>query len=208
MKNNIFQEFKYTICSHTKNNLQYIILGILAVVIGVVFGFALSGGDKSYYGILGKVNKNFLSYISGTANTIEIFWHHFLLGLYAFAIIFLFCLNYYSSFLSLAYICYQSCVFILATTSLTSLYGFSAILSSILYLVPINMVSILIIVFYYSICASRSKLTIKKRTDFSSSFSTGFWLLVSTCIVTYFVFLLAIDFILPILFRGIYIINY
>ena len=208
MKNNFFERYKYNISSHIKNNLLYIILGVVFIIVGIVLGIILSNGDKSYFGIIGKINKNMSAYISGIADTVSIFWRHLFVGLSAFSIIFLLSLNYFSSFVSLVYIAYQSCITTIAILSLCSIYGLSSIMTSIFYLVPTNLIMLIIVSIFYSICAVRSQIQYKQKLQFIDAFSTDFWLLFSTCLLIYFSFIIIIDLIFPAIFRGIFIINY
>lgn len=208
MKGKFINEYKYQLTNHFKQNLIYIVLGIIFLIVGIVVGIILSNSEKSYLGLLGEFDKNSLNYISGASNIMSIFWHHFFVGLSALVIIFIFCLNYFSSYLSLIYIAYQSCVATLAILSSISLYGFSSIITCALYQIPVNLILFAIVIVFYSVCASRSKTSKKENVKFAKSFQNSSVVLMLSCLIVFVVFMILFNIIFPIVFRGIYIINY
>ena len=189
-------------------NTGRIILATAFVVLGIVLGIVLSLGEFAFTKVLYDNTETFSHYVSGTANIAEIFFSRFAILIFAFLLIFVFCLNYYTSFLGLIYISYQSMILILAIFSLCEYHGVAGILLTIFFALPVNLVVMFVLAIEYAICTTRAKNCHVFKTKFSSSFDGDFWFNMGALLILFFAIQIIANFIFPLVFRGIFMIDY
>lgn len=195
--------------SHLRQNIATLIWVAIFCVIGIVIGIALLFGEKSYLSLLTTGNQNMLGYISGSASVFAIFWKRLFRCLSACCILFIFCLNYYTSFFGYLYLAYQSAVCTIMCGTLIQYQGFSAILNTILLIAPSNLILLFILAVSFSVFIQRARTQNKYKQTFANSFSgSNFKLLSVVCLI----FILAINvlasLIVPLIIKGISLIYY
>ncbi len=205
---NTFTNLKYIVNEHFNRNKKQLIILVVCLVVGIVFGVVFSFGDLPVIGLLKLSNQNIVSYINGTAKCFTIFIENLLNVLIGLIIIFIFCLNYFTSFLSYLYIIYQSCVLVLTISAIGVNYTFLGITSIVLFIVPANILLFALIIFYISVCRERAIKEHQFGQKFSASFDSDFWILILIIIILLIIFMVLIYLILPLILKGIYIINY
>lgn len=206
--NNIHRELS-KIFNHLKQNYSILIWVAVFCVIGIIIGIILVFGEKSYLNLLTTKNQNMLGYISGSASVFKYFWTRLFLGIFALMLLFIFCLNYYSSFLGYLYFAYQTAVCTVACGTLISYQGFSAVLNTIFLIVPSNLILLAILAFCFSVFVSRAKCQLKFKQSFVNSFTlNNFWFLFIVCLILIVALNIIVSLCIPLIIRGIYIIYY
>lgn len=199
----------YTISDHLKHNIStFVWVGIFCVV-GIVVGIVLLFGEKSYISLLTSKNQNMLGYISGTASIFSIFGSRLATSMLALIVVFAFCLNYFTSYFCYFYFAYQSAICTLVCGTLISYQGLSAILNTILLIIPSNIILLIILAFSFSVFAGRARVQYKYKQQFWSSFSNNnfiqFLLLSIVAIITLNIIT---GLIIPLIIKGIFQIYY
>lgn len=209
IKNNNASVFISKLTDHLRGNIATLVRVAIFCVVGIVIGIVLLFGEKSYLALLTTGNQNMLGYISGSASVFAIFWKKLFKCLFANGILFIFCLNYYTSFLGYIYLGYQSAVCTILCGTLIKYQGFSAILNTILLIVPSNLILIFILAVSFSVFVQRARTQNKYKQTFVNSFLTGNFNLVSiTCIFAILILNIATSLLVPLLIKGISLIYY
>ena len=207
--NKHINQYAYNLTSHLKKNYAVLIWVAVFCVVGIVIGLALVFGPKSYLNLLTAKNQNMLGYISGSASVFKLFWSRLFSSLFAMLIIFVFSLNYYTSFFSFFYFSYQSAVCTLVCGTLIGYQGFSAVLNTILLIVPSNLILLSLLALVFSVFFNRAKRQIKYKQGFANSFSqSNFWQLSLICVLAVIALNILISLVVPLLLKGIYLIYY
>lgn len=143
---------------HFKVNKNLYICFAVFALLGVAIGLGVVFSGDHYLYMLSSNNKILYAYISGTADTIEIFGRKLLSFMVPEILIFLLGLNYYVSFLSYIFVGYQFALFVMTGASLISVYGISGLLNFLLLVLPINLMYFAILVFFAVTCIGRSRV--------------------------------------------------
>jgi len=202
------ENYLFLIKEKLLKNLSTIILAVLFVLVGIVLGIILSVGGNTILKVLSSQDQTMSYYVYGSADISAIFFNRLFIYIFALMVIFVFCLHYYSSFLSLIYITYQSMIFAIGVSSLIDYHGVIGILLSIFFAVPINLLLLLLLVIEYVICLERAKTCQKYKLKFAHSFANNFWLDMLSILIIALIILVVANLIYPLVFRGILIINY
>lgn len=199
----------YSIKEHLKQNIPlFVSVGIFCVV-GIAIGIFLLFSEKSYISLLTTKNQNMLDYISGSASIFGIFGSRLATNMLALIIVFSFCLNYFTSFFCYFYFAYQCAICTLMCGTLISYYGLSAILNTILLIVPSNIILLGVLAFAFSVFANRAKMQYKYKLQFWSSFADNNFATFSVLSILLLVSLNIITgLIVPLIIKGIFQIYY
>lgn len=111
-----------------------------------------------YLNLLSTNNKVLYAYISGTADTFEIFGRKLLSFIVPMVLIFLLGLNYYTSLLSFVFVGYQFALLVMTGACLVSVYGISGIFNFLFLVLPVNLVYFALLIFLAVTCIGRSKV--------------------------------------------------
>ena len=141
----------------------------VAFVIGVIIGLIITFVGSSYYNFLTSSNKIVYSMMNGTIDSSVLFWEKLLVFIVPVILFFLLSLNYYSSFIQLLFLTYQSALLVLSCSALILTYGFSGFLNVIFITVPINLLYFFVLMFFGVTNISRSKMAFKYK-----NFAEGF----------------------------------
>lgn len=159
---------KYDVKLYFKQNKISYILFIGALFIGVIIGLIISFTSDSYLNLLSSENKILYSIINGTANSAEVFFDKFFVLIVPIILIFLTGLNYYLSLTSFIFIAYQGSLLMLTSMAVVFTYGIKGFLNIVLIIVPLNLLYFMVLIFFASVCLSRSRKANKLK-----SFSHG-----------------------------------
>lgn len=200
---------KDAISEHFKNNKKGYIFSLLSVLIGIIVGLYLSFADYSYTSLLSSSDKNIFDYVTGSVSYSSVFYSRLLNNLLFILIIFVLNLTVFTSFLSLIFIGYQTCLIVLSCTAIISLYGFSGVLNVVLLVVPINVLNLVIILIMNSLCFKRAYNQNKYKLRFIDSFKEeDFLKQFFICLVISFILCFIYCFIVPLFIKSFVVINY
>lgn len=203
--NSIFLEFK----SHLKRNLAVLIWVAIFCLIGLIVGLILLFGDKSYLSLLTTKNQNLLGYISGSTSIFANFFSRIAICIFALMIIWLFCLNYFSSFFAYIYFAYQSAICTIVCGTLISYQGFAAVINSILIIIPSNIVLLSILAIVFSSFKERAKNAYVYKQSFAFSFKqSNFTLFLALGLLAILALNIVFGLVFPLILKGIYLIYY
>lgn len=199
----------YSIREHLKRNISLFVCVGICCVVGIIIGIVLLFSEKSYISLLTSKNQNMLEYISGSASTFSIFGNRLAMSMLALIIIFAFCLNYFTNFFCYFYFAYQCAICTLVCGTLISYQGLSAILNTILLIVPSNVILLIILAFAFSVFENRARAQYKYKQPFWESFSHNNFVTFSVLLILAVVALNIITgLIIPLIIKGIFQIYY
>lgn len=199
----------YSLKDHLKQKAYVLIWVGVFCVIGIIIGVILLFGEKSYTSLLTTKNQNMLGYISGSVSIFSLFGNRLATCMLALIIVFVFSLNYFTSFFCYIYFAYQSAVCTLVCGTLIAYQGFSAILNTVLITIPSNVILLAILAFAFSVFSSRAKVQYKYKQPFWSSFSYNnyaYFLILS--VLALVVLNIITGLVVPLIIKGIYQIYY
>lgn len=205
---NKYNNYKYLISNYIKENKNLFIVVAIFCAIGVAIGMLVFFSGNSFLTILTSKHQNLISYITGSAKLSKLFWSNLFLGLICITFLFVFTLHYNMRFLAYAYLSYQSGVFILASLTIISYYKIYGILNFIFLMLPINIIMLAIYIFILSIFINRAKQQFKYKQQFMNTFNQGFFIKVGIAIAALVIVNITANYIIPLIIRGVYIINY
>ena len=207
-KNFLLNSFD-TLWGHIKKHYGILIVVGIFCIVGIVIGIALIFGEKSYLNLLTTKNQNMLGYISGNISIFKLFFNKLFLSLSSITILFCFCLNYYSSFLSLIYFAFQSAICTLMCGTLIKYQGFAAIINTVLLIIPTNIILLGILAVAFSVFFVRAKAQNKYKTKLSNSFGyNNFSMLSIMCIIGVILLNILVSLIVPLILRGVCLVYY
>jgi len=172
-------------------------------------GLYLSFTDYSYTSLLSSGDKNIFDYVTGAASYTSIFYSRLINNFLLILIIFVLNLTIYTSFLSLIFIGYQSCLIVLSCSAIISLYGLSGVINVILLVIPINLLNLIIVVAMNSLCFRRAIIQNKFKLSFFESFKEELiFKHIIICVLISFILCLVYCFIVPLFMKSFVVINY
>lgn len=125
------------------------------VLVGILFAVIIAMSGDSYLKLLTKENKILYTIINGTLSSGKLFWQKFFVMLCPIILVAIIGLSFYSSLLTFVMICYQSALLTLSIFAIVSTYGLSGVLNVLFVILPINLLYILTLIFFSSICVKR-----------------------------------------------------
>ena len=182
---------------------------LFALCAGIIIGLILAFSDGDLGAFLSVANKNYVSYLNGTAELSAIFVN--MIGNVIFSLLVCLILSFSvcTVWVSLLYISYQSCVMVLTIASVILKYGVIGVINSLLLILPFNLVLILClglqIANMYSFCAYN-------KTSNTSRFSLRYDRQIFTRLLILFLVQLVVCVILsyfvPFLLKSLIIVSY
>lgn len=133
------------------------------MIIGLILGLIISFVSDSYYNLLTSSNKVIYKMLNGTIDSSVLFWNKLLVFLVPLILFFLCSLNYYSSFLQVAFVVYQSTLLVLSCSAIVLSYGFSGVLNILFVTLPVNLLYFAVLIFYGVTNMSRSKMAFRYK---------------------------------------------
>ncbi|MBQ8468769.1 MAG: hypothetical protein IJ542_03320 [Clostridia bacterium] len=191
-----------------KEHKREIVLCLISMLIGIVVGVIISFGDVNLYKLLTTGNENLYAFISGTAELNVIFWQRLFVGLFGAALIIIFSLSFYSSFLGFAYLSYQTAVFVLAIVAIIEYYSLGEIIFCVVMLIPTNLLLLSCLGLLQANCHKRAKDVHHFQMQFTKSFTKEFWISTAILVIFYLLVQILINLFVPMILRAIYVINY
>lgn len=184
-----------------QNKISYILFAV-ALIIGLIIGLIISFTNDSYLNLLSSENKILYSIINGTANSADVFFDKFFVLIVPIILIFLTGLNYYLSLLSFIFIAYQSALLMLTSMAVVFTYGIKGFLNVIFIIVPLNLLYFIVLIFFSSVCLSRSKKA-NKLKSFSYGLKEEFFIFSSVACILMVIFICFVGtIILPLFLRN------
>ena len=207
MANSFF--IKDKISEHFKKNTINYVLSFLSIVVGVAIGVFLIFNNSKYTSLLTAADKNMFDIINGTISCAEIFSTSFLDIMLCLVIILVFSLNIYSSFLNYIFICYQTVLFVLSSAAIITLYGFTGVVNVIFFVIPINILNLLIVTIF-SVCGiERARQKKVFGLGFLESFrEDGYFVKLIICVLLSLAVCILHSFIIPTIIKSFVVINY
>ncbi len=200
---NFFLNFKDDFLNHIRKS-KFIFIGlIICFFIGLILGIFGVYSGVSFNSILNPSDKQMFDFIAGTSSGVSIFFDKLLEFFLIFLVIFIFNLSYPSSFLSYAFVGYQSFLLVLTCSVIINLYNFVGILNVIIFILPVNICFFLLLFFVISVAQIRAYEAKKYNLPFKESFRFAkFFNKYFLCFSIAIVICLIHSFIIPLLLKS------
>ena len=207
MANSFFIKDKITY--HFRRNSTLYCFMIISFIVGVVVGLYFIFTDFKYTSLLTSSDKIIFDYITGTASYVDVFYSRFTNIVICLLIIFVFNISSYTSFLGYIFVGYQTSLFVMSCGAIISLYGLSGVLNVVLFVVPVNLINIIIMMISNVLCSRRALSQKEFKLKFFQSFKEDdFLLFYFTCVLCALGVCLINSFVLPLLIKSFVVINY
>ena len=202
-------DVKLRIKQHFNENGRTYALIMLFFILGLIVGVIFSVNGFASSSVLNYQDKLLYEFINGSASYKEIFSYRLSNSFLWVIFIFVFSLNYYLSFLSYLFVGYQVSLLVVSMSSIISLYGISGVLNSFLYVLPINLINIILMVMLIVFGVERAREQIKYNLTFIQSFGyTRYFKKFLVCVLAVLLFCIINSFVLPLLIKSFIIVNY
>jgi len=166
----------YDIKIYIKKHLLIYISFLVLFLVGVFFGVVIGLSSENFLKLLTSNNKILFSIINGTIGTGSLFWKKLIQLFLPMIIIFILNLNYYLGLLSYIIIAYQSGLLTLTIFAIVSTYGISGVLNVLFIILPINILYILVLIYFAVVCLIRS-YNAKRNKCFALNFKSNEFIL-------------------------------
>lgn len=205
----IYNNFLYTCEIQYKKYKWIYFLSAIIIVVGIIVGICLSLRGGSSVSILSFSNKNFLSYLKGSVNLLQIFLANMKNILLATIIVCASSLSIYSVWIGLVYIGYQASLLMFTIGSLVYEFGATGIINSLLLVFPFNLailvlLSLLMCVGYGFFRTNKKENKMLFALDYDKYIYTKFGLI----LVMQIVICIVLSFIVPLILKNCIIVAY
>ena len=207
--NQFCRNFAISFLNAFNRKKQVYFWSLISVASGLVIGVILSFVLDDVEGLVSLSDKNYLSYLKGSAELSEIFYSKF--GSVFFASIFCMLLSVvvYTLPLSIGYIGYQSAIMVLSMTSIISKFGFVGVLNAICLILPFNLILILSIAIQisnvYSFCSFNLE---QNRSVFYGGYDSFILLRLAMMFAVQLVVCLILSFFVPFWLKSLIIVSF
>lgn len=192
-----YRDFNY----HFKKNSGYYYCFLFALVVSLTISIIIVLTSDNYLNLLVSKNKNLYSYINGTVSYTEMFFNNFLKFSLPLVIIFVLGLNYYSSLISYIFVGYQFSIFIMTIVAIINVYLFSGVLTCIFFIIPINILYFVCLVFMSVVCIERSSYA-NRTKYFKEAMNSFFFSKIFICFLFVLLISILISFVFPLILKS------
>lgn len=191
-----------------ENALYYFFAGVFALI-GLGVGLYISLTGYKYTALLSSPDRNMFAYITGTAPYTSIFYSRLLNIFISIIIVFVLSLTKYTAVLGYVFLSYQMALVVLTSAALITLYGLTGILNVVLFVVPINLINIVLLTFGLEVGLERARAMSNFRLKFSESFKeTDFFFKFMIFVISMIAVCLVNSFILPIFIKSFVVVTF
>ena len=202
---NLFDSF---FCDLKNKNKNYYIM-ITSIVLGLILGTILIFTIDDIDAILNISNKNYLELMHGTANLSKMFLDNLGWILIADLIVIALSCCIIAFALGIFYILYQSALVALTIGSMIKCFGFVGIINSLIFILPINLINIvlisLLLVTLYNYFSQNRKCGLPM---FSQNNDRYIYIKLILILLVQVVLCFILSFIIPYMFRSLIFVNF
>ena len=162
MGNFIFAPIK-KIKSHVNMNRRQYLIATLILLMGVILGIYLVGGEYIEDIIYSTIDLDLSEVVLGETSGIKLFFLNFKSLIIPFFIIFVLYTNRYTSFLSYFYLGYQGLLLGASISAVVGEGGLAGIFNILLIVLPINAMNLFVMVSMVVVCAKRMSVARERR---------------------------------------------
>lgn len=186
---------------HFRKNSGYYLTFVCIIFVSLIVGLVIVFSSDGYLSLLVSKNKNLYNYINGTIKFNEIFLRQLIKFLYPIIIILIFGLNFYLCKLCYLFVGYQFVIFIMTISAMISVYTFSAVIVLLLFIIPINIIYFLCLIFVSVVCLERSYYA-KRTKYFKEGYNKNYFFKIILAFIIITALVLIISFVFPLLLKS------
>ena len=168
MGNFIFAPIR-KIKSHVNMNRRQYLIATLILLMGVILGIYLVGGEYIEDIIYSTIDLDLSEVVLGETSGIKLFFLNFKSLIIPFFIIFVLYTNRYTSFLSYFYLGYQGLLLGASISAVVGEGGLAGLINTLLIILPINIMNLFVMVSMMVVCATRLAEARAKRLSLVGS---------------------------------------
>lgn len=188
-------------CCHFRKNSGYYYIFLLSIIVSTIIAIVIVLSSDSYLSLLVSKNKNLYNFINGSVKFSEIFFGCLFKFILPLIIILLLGLNYHTSLLSIIFVSYQFAIFVMTITAIIVTYMFSGVLISLFFIIPVNLLFFITIIFLSVVCLERSSYA-KKTKYFKEAYDKFYFSKVFLSFAIIICLSLIISVVFPILLKS------
>lgn len=208
MRNKYLDSYKYYISYEFSEIKKAFITSIIFVCLGLILGLILSL-SRNYSSVLFDINEPAVEFITGSVNIGKLFFKNLSICMLGSILIFILCLHKYSGWIGYLYVLYQATIQMIIIIATIKYSGVTALIRSILIYIPLNFAVLFLLTILFSFLYTKACKEYNYKQSYGMRFKNSSYWYYLIIIATLQILLYMLAYlILPLLFRGIYIISF